>query len=421
MKILFALRSKSHLPYLSSVIDAFADDTVEVLFDKGWTKTLDDRWMKRRGSKFVFFLRELRSYANYINRKQSEYYINRWRYYLPFGVRWIVKFEWVKWVLSVIPFDVIESLIPACHEVSGDIKRIDPDVVIATPANHRFSTEIEYIKSAKKLGIPTVIMNLSWDNISTKGTFHVKPDLLMVWNESQKRQAREYHNIQNTQIIGAPFFDKWFDNIVMEGRNDFCKRMGLEACRPYVLYLGSSANIAPDETDIIQEIYDGLNMQMLVRPHPANARHYDKLSGPAIQHHGLAESESEIRDFYSAIVHSEATIGINTSAMIDSIILDKRCITILLDRYDSTQRHAVHFNEIREYVELCRSVQECIERIESKPNAVRSSEDFVWDFIRPKGISFPAGRLFMIEFMIWYSKKEQECHEKRSLNMISYT
>lgn len=410
MKILFAIRSTSHLPYVSSVIDSFVNDTVEVLFDKD---------MKSRGSKFVFFLRELRSYASYINRKQSDYYINRWRSYLPWGVRWFVKLAWVKSVLSVIPFDLIESLIPDCRAVTDDIKDIEPDLIIATPANHRFSTEIEYIKSAKSLGIPTVIMNLSWDNLSTKGTFHVKPDLLMVWNESQRRQAREYHNIENIQLIGAPFFDKWFDSREAENRTDFCRRMGLDAGRPYVLYLGSSAKIAPDETDTIQEIYDGFNMQMLVRPHPANAKHYDKLNGPAIQQHTLAESESEIKDFYSAIIHSEATIGINTSAMIDSIILGKRCIAILLDRYNSTQTEAFHFNEILEYVEISRSVKGCIERIESNPNPISSSIDFIWEFIRPKGETISAGRLFLVELINWYAQLEGKCRAKRQ-NMTSF-
>jgi hypothetical protein len=43
----------------------------------------------------------------------------------------------------------------------------------------------------------------SWDNLSTKGTLHVAPDLMFVWNERQRREAAELHDYPPERVADA--------------------------------------------------------------------------------------------------------------------------------------------------------------------------------------------------------------------------
>ena len=43
--------------------------------------------------------------------------------------------------------------------------------------------EADYIHAARSMGIPTIGYVNSWDNLTSKGTIHVLPDQLIVWNE----------------------------------------------------------------------------------------------------------------------------------------------------------------------------------------------------------------------------------------------
>src|SRR5688572_13049811 len=147
----------------------------------------------------------------------------------------------------------------------------------------RESEEIEYIKAARAVGIPSVVGVLSWDNLTTKGLFHVLPDLVLVWNRTQQEEAVRIHGIpaERAVITGSPFFDKWFDaeRLLMD-RDAFCRRVGLESRRPFLLYLGSTSNIAADETWLVSELARRMrehpdpevrDTAILARPHPQNA------------------------------------------------------------------------------------------------------------------------------------------------------
>ncbi len=70
----------------------------------------------------------------------------------------------------------IETLVPPDPGITRWLEDYRPDVVVASPFIFPVSKELEYIKAAKALSIPTVGAVLSWDNLTSKGTFHVIPD-----------------------------------------------------------------------------------------------------------------------------------------------------------------------------------------------------------------------------------------------------
>jgi len=427
MKILFAIRDFGNFSYIQSVVDALQGHKVFLLFDKQWCRYFTDEYIKRCGYKPEWmiirdkkervkssFWRELRSYKSYIGRKQSDFYLKRWESYLP---------KWVRYFKPILPYLSLppEDRKPVFEWVVKDLISRKPDVVVAMPVNHRFSGELEYVKAAKKLGIPTVVLNQSWDNLTTKGLYHVAPDLLLTWNDSQRMEAMDIHGIpeENIQVVGAPFFDKWFYHRDVEDRKEFCGRVGINHKKPFILYLGSSFNIAENETWLIRDIYNGLeNIGLLVRPHPANTKHYIKLVGSDFVPYTadgalrikddfivypiggvLPESDSEQQNFYNALKHCICVVGINTSAMIDAIINGKPCIAFMSDKYRLTQLESTHFKQMldADVLEIARTPADIVNIVESlaRGEDVRwqNRRDFVREFIRPKGLDRMAGKL----------------------------
>jgi hypothetical protein len=409
------------------------------LFDKRWSEGYSDKtvkrfiktnrnisvsWLIRRNDiwrPLLFFCRELLAYFNYLNHKdQSEYYLKRWKKYQPALIRPFLNIETINTLLSgrVIQslLRYIEGIIPPDVGIVKHIKDYKPEVVIAGPANMRYSEEIEYIKAGKSLNIPTLIPVYSWDNLMTKGLFHVIPDLLVVWNSLQKKEAEEFQNIPSEKIIitGSPFFDKWFGNIkkFRIAKTYFYNKLGLEKNVKYVVYLGSSANIAYDETWIITNLAQEFKksndnnvkkMVILVRPHPANAKIYEKLNHSNVivwpKEGILAGTDNSLSDFYNTLYYSIGTIGINTSAMIDAVILDKPCITFLTDEYEQTQIEALHFQYLYNYrvLYIVKSTKKCIDTVARLSEGFDSKKEirhrFVREFIRPNGLAQSAGEI----------------------------
>jgi len=409
MKILFTVRALSHFSYIEPIAKELnrKGHSVDLLFDKKWSGRDSDHtvkwfityhkfvrvgWLSYRKDfwrRIIFLWREIKSYLSYTDRNQSEYYLNRWNGYLPFLIKHIVKIKLIQLILKRIN---LEGIVPPDTGISSKVR--DYDMVIATPCNHRFSEEIEYIKAAKVVGVPTAIVVLSWDNLTTKGLFHVVPDVLLVWNESQLWESVRIHDIpyDKIKIIGAPFFEKWAYMLGRaESRKLFCSRVGMDPERKFFMYAGSSSKIAKDEKWLIEKLHKALpEYQILFRPHPANHRQYFNLNMKDVfvfpQTGALPECWSRQRELYNSIRHCEFVIGINTSAMLDAIIHDKPTIAFITEKYEDTQIKASHFKPLSKAMYLCHCVNDVkilVSDLSDFYGATR--REFVKDYIFPEG------------------------------------
>jgi hypothetical protein len=438
MNILFFIRTIYQFSYVKSIVNALDDgaNQITLLFDPKWSakysrnvvedfllhsKNARMKWaLQRRGvlRYFIFNLRELRSYAGYLRRpEQSTYYQIRWKRYLPMPVGYIAGTRSLRHLLSRDSvfelFSRIENFVSPDSKILESLLDLQPDIVVVTPMIHRFSEEVEYIKAAKAAQIPTAALALTWDVLTTKGLFHVIPDLTMVWNGVQRSEAVQVHGVKDEQIleIGSPWFDKWFNaDALKEDRRQFCSRIGLHPGKSYVLYLGSSRSIAKDETWLIREFMDKIkqhadpdirNLAMLVRPHPAHTKYYNQMGNSDIfiwpREGALPQEEATQRDFYNSIYHSAFTAGINTSGMIDAIILGKPCITIMAGEYSATQQQAVHFNHLldADVLHVTQSTDEALAAVQQLSDGVdhhrAQRQRFVANFVRPWGLHISAG------------------------------
>src|SRR6185436_5329939 len=112
-----------------------------------------------------------------------------------------------------------------------------PDVALFTPYIGLRTVQPDYLAAAQSLGIPTVACISSWDNLSSKSLMRPIPDLVTVWNETQRREAVELHGVpaKKVEVTGAQCFDEWF-GWEPRPREEFLRQVGLDPERPYLLY-----------------------------------------------------------------------------------------------------------------------------------------------------------------------------------------
>ncbi len=442
MNIIFVSRSKAHFIYYESILSALLahGHQVQLLFDKKWSEKATDTALQsflaqqsgiltgetlRRGGWLAYpilLMRELRSYLDYLQRSgQSPFYAERWRKYLPAWLAKLVhtpllgKFFQSRLCLSLLA--KAETLLPSDAGIVNSLEASRPDLVIVSPGNMRFSEEIEYVKAAKSLNIPSFVPVLSWDNLTTKGLFHVLPDWILAWNEAQKREAVAVHGASPERVLvtGAPFFDKWFNGqTLVEERETFCLKLGLSPERPYLVYLGSSKNIARDETWLVRAILEQIrnypdervrSFQLVVRPHPANAEIYRSLAdSPDVvvwpKTGNLPEDAETTSVLYNTMRHSVAAVGLNTSAMIDAILLDKPCFAMLSEEYSQTQSQAMHFQHLlsARVLGLVKEPDELAEKLgllllQGIDPQEECRRRFIREFVRPHGLDVSAGEM----------------------------
>ncbi len=445
LKILFAIRSTNNFLHVKSIVAALCnrEHTVHALFDSRWSKyeggldavheyekdfpTFSHEFSLRRNDWWntpLFYAREILSYRRYVKitiERQSDYYKDRYEAYLPNFfraflrmpyARVFVKTAFLGWALTLV-----ERIAPPDKYIIAAIKQYAPDFFLASPIDLRFaSSELEYLKAAKALGVPSAVPVASWDNLTTKGLIHVFPDWLFVWNDVQEEEAVLHQNFprDRIRIIGAPMFDGWFSNVRPSlTREEFCRTHGLRAEDPIIVYLGSSSNMAKDETWLVEKLRDMLDgspdpllrrTQMIVRPHPANAKIYEKIVRKDIvilpKEGDLPDTSESLQLFFDTLYFSVASVvGANTTGIIDAIVMGKPAIGILTGEYGKTQGQTKHFRQLldAEVLELVRDTNTFASVIKNildgKDERCEKRQAFIGRYIRPRGLEISAGEV----------------------------
>lgn len=309
---------------------------------------------------------------------------------------------------------VLESAIPASRRHVELLRSWGADAVLASPVVEVASSQVEWIKAGRALGIPTGVAIASWDNLTNKGLIRIAPDRVLVWNETQRHEAAELHDIapESVVITGAQRFDAWFGRTPSTTRTEFAARVGLPADRPFLLYLGSSPFIAPDEVSFVRRWLDALRTSgspalseagVLVRPHPQNARQWQDFETPA----GVAvwpragaqpdEGQSQA-DFFDSLAHTAVVVGVNTSALIESGIVGRSVYTVLDPLFAGTQEGTLHFHYLLEenggFLHVARDLGEHVRQLERVLGGAADdgarTRAFAEAFVRPHGLDRPA-------------------------------
>ena len=298
-------------------------------------------------------------------------------------------------------------------EVRRELEARRPDVMMATPLVQFRSRQRAWVRTARELGIPTVGCIYSWDILTNRGLMHAGPDRLVVWNDAQRALAAELHGIPEESIVvaGAWPYDHWLDWGPSRSREEFLEGLGLEADRATILYACSSPFIAEREREAVEEWLRALRSaaddrvataNVIVRPHPLSSDQWLD-GGPTDPRIAVFPpnavdpvDEPTRGDYFDSIAHADAVVGVNTSALIESAILDRPALAFPAPRFRSTQEELPHFRLLVSQpgaVKTSGSVDEHLSELSvALDNPMRDADgrrSFVETFIRPHGSDPP--------------------------------
>jgi hypothetical protein len=315
----------------------------------------------------------------------------------------------------------IEGLVPSDPRVERAVARLDADVVFVTPLlgrSNRNRQQTDTVKAARSLRIPVGAGIATWDHLTTKGIIKARPDRLFVWNEIQARDANEFHFVPPAHIVvtGAPLFDWWFEREPTLRRDEFLANVGLDAA-PYVVYVGSSPNIAPPELEIpfvrgwADMLRSRTDVSVVVRPHPYNVEAWaaidlgERAEVAPRRVPSLPMTDADEALYFHSLYFSEAVVGINTTAMVEAFVVRKPVLTITAPEFRETQEATLHFGNLRTAaggaLQESSTLEEHVHQLSAvlaSPKSYRDGiEGFLRTFVRPKGLSRSATEILCVE------------------------
>jgi hypothetical protein len=310
---------------------------------------------------------------------------------------------------------VLDRGVPLDPNVVAFTRKAAPDVVMVTPLVNFGSPQDDYVRAAHSLGLPAVLAVASWDNLTNKGLVREAPDLTLVWNELQHREAVSFHQLPHDRVVvtGAHSYDHWFGWQPSTTAEEFARRVGVTLGRPFLLYVGSSSFIAPEEPESVRRWLERLRssepdplrrLDVLIRPHPTNTAGWDdarfeelgaRIWPPAGERLRAADSKA---GYFDSLYHSSVVVGLNTSALVEAAIVGRPVLTLVEGSTAERQVGTLHFSYIADGVlRVAHSWDEherqLVEAIERGPDGREAN--FVGSFVRPHGAGRPAAQLFV--------------------------
>jgi hypothetical protein len=304
-----------------------------------------------------------------------------------------------------------ERALPPNTAIRTFIDDSQPDLVLVTPLVSAASSQVDFVRAAQVRGIPAALCVASWDNLTNKGSMRVIPDRVFVWNDAQRREAVELHGVPTSNVVltGAQLFDRWFRATPSRSRSEFLARVGLPPDRPFVLYLGSSRFIAPQEAPFVERWIRAIRAAsdpdlatagILIRPHPNNAVQFLGSDFTALGEvvmwppFGADIFDPQYKqDYFDSMYFCSGAVGVNTSSMIEAGIVGRSVHTVLAPEFRHSQAGTLHFRHLTTegggLLHVASTLDEHVEALSASvargPEPDPKSRRFVAAFVRPLG------------------------------------
>ncbi|MGH7553940.1 MAG: hypothetical protein ACREMQ_13035, partial [Longimicrobiales bacterium] len=312
----------------------------------------------------------------------------------------------------------VERALPRQQELDTLMRDSQPNIVVVTPLLDLGSRQIEVLRSARARGARTALAIGSWDHLSSKGRISELPDRVLVWNETQVREAAELHGIPGDRLVvtGAQCYDQWFGRAPTRTREQFCAMLRLPADRPFLLYACSALYpLAPTEARFVRQWIEQIRASddpllrsaaVLVRPHPTRMEEWSDvdLTGlPDVTLYGsLPVDDRSKDDYFESLHYCAAMVGLNTSAFIEAAIVGRPVHTIVVPEFSERQEGTLHFHYLKSVgggvFRLARTFGEHRAQLAAslrEPVSADVNAGFVTAFVRPFGLDRPATDIFV--------------------------
>jgi hypothetical protein len=293
----------------------------------------------------------------------------------------------------------IEQQVPADPRLLAAVEALGVDAVLLISRCSLGGGERELLKVTRVLGLPSLMLVWSWDNLSSKAVLHEHPDHLLVWNDLQVDEAERLQGFPRERVhaLGAPSLDEFFAALEAVERPT---RDGKT-----ILYLGSSKNISREEPDAVfpdwlaavRSASDPVvrEANVVVRPYPGggawrrwrpDSDDFTVERGKKLAPAGLAK----------ALAGVDAVVALNTSGELEAAIAGLPVVTFRAGAGAPGQEGSVHFQYLLEenggFVVDSRDLEEHVRNV---GRVLRDGHDherqrsFVESFVRPLGLDRP--------------------------------
>ena len=334
-----------------------------------------------------------------------------------FRVRWVSTAPVRRLLAALLGW--LERGVPTYEALDAFIEDIAPDVVVLASVTNSESMQLDHLKSAMAAGRHASISVWSWDHLSGKAWLRIVPEQMLVWNETQKEEAVGMHGIDPSRVVitGAQCYDQWFNRQPSAGRAAFCQEIGLDAGRPYLLWVCSVlSRPAPQEAPFVRAWIRRIrasndpklrDVGILVRPHPERRREWDTVSLDEFENaaiRGAHPINAHARaEYFDSMYHSAAVVGLVTSAFVEAGVVGRPVFTIQEDTFREHQGQSPHFHLLtRTGGGLLHSAESLDAHVAQVSAALadpgppaEKSRRFVEAFVRPFGLDVPATDVFV--------------------------
>jgi hypothetical protein len=151
--------------------------------------------------------------------------------------------------------------------------------LLVTPSAGFFQVDVQLLREARRIGLPSMGIVTNWDHTTSKGTSGQLPNRVLAWGEVMREELEIHHDVppENIDIVGPLHYDHYFETSCFVDRVTFCSHYSLDSSRKIVLYAGMSPRPYPWNPQVVEMLARGctegrygVDAQLLVRLHPSH-------------------------------------------------------------------------------------------------------------------------------------------------------
>lgn len=237
--------------------------------------------------------------------------------------------------------------------VKKRLEALSLDVLFLT---HQRAIEAPYVfQAARDLGIKTVTVIFSWDNLP-KARLYLEADQYLVWSKHMKEEmALFYPEIEQDKIrvTGTPQFEFYKDTSDIEARTSFAKQYDLDPTKKWICFSGDDLRTSPYDAQYLEDLASEVagsrfreSVQILFRRCPVDySNRYDKTiaSYPSLikevspdwleakEWTMVIPKKEDLKLLKNTVYHCEAVVNVGSTMAFDFLQYQKPAIYINYD------------------------------------------------------------------------------------------
>lgn len=263
---------------------------------------------------------------------------------LNFLVSYIFNFlGWFASVKKLLRF--LDQMTITKNKFAVYFDKYRPNLVFSTDIFH--IDDVHLLAEAKYGKISTIGMVRSWDNITNKGLFRIKPGKLIVHNEVIKKEVLQYEDFRASDIFigGMPQFDLYTQR-PRTTKAQFFKEIGLDLNKKTIFVAPHGSRFYKDDWQLFNFLKT-LPYQYIIRLPPNDTVHFSEFSPTKsfyIDDPGTQFQEGVYRDremspedsarLADELFHSDLVINYGSTITVDAVFFDKPVIMVAFDGLD---------------------------------------------------------------------------------------